>query len=150
VGDGRCELDVAHALAAHLGQGDLDAALLADDALVLHPLVLAAQALVVLDRPENAGAEQPVALGLEGPVIDRLGLLDLAEGPRQDLLGRGDIDADLLERRSLGDRAENVHDLLVHQSINSLWRTFGPHSDCVALVFLAVPAGGDLWPPPAR
>src|SRR3546814_1349028 len=40
------QLDVAHALAAHLGQGDLDAALFADNAAVLHALVLAAQALV--------------------------------------------------------------------------------------------------------
>jgi hypothetical protein len=83
---GARQLDVAHALAAHLGQRHFDAALLADDALVLHALVLAAQALVVLDRPEDAGAEQAVALGLEGAVVDRLRLLDLAEGPRQDLL----------------------------------------------------------------
>ena len=64
-----------------LRQRHLDAALLADDALVLHALVLAAQALVVLDRPEDARAEQAVALGLEGAVVDRLRLLDLAVGP---------------------------------------------------------------------
>ena len=81
VGDGRSQLDVAHALAAHLGERDLDAALLADQALVLHALVLAAQALVVLDGPEDARAEQAVALRLEGAVVDGLGLLDLAEGP---------------------------------------------------------------------
>ena len=56
--DRRCELDMAHAVAAHLRQRHFDAALLADDALVLHALVLAAQAFVVLDRPEDAGAEQ--------------------------------------------------------------------------------------------
>jgi hypothetical protein len=48
---------------------------------VLHALVLAAQALVVLDRPEDAGAEQAVPLRLEGAVVDGLGLLDLAERP---------------------------------------------------------------------
>ena len=80
---GRGQLDVAHALAAHARQGDLDAALLADDALVLHALVLAAQALVVLGRAEDAGAEQAVTLGLEGAVVDGLGLLDLAERPRR-------------------------------------------------------------------
>ena len=69
-----------------LDERHFNAALLADDALVLHPLVLAAQALVVLDRPEDAGAEQPVTLRLEGAVVDRLRLLDLAEGPREDLL----------------------------------------------------------------
>src|SRR4029078_2227072 len=47
------ERDVAHALAAHLGLDDLDAALLADHAAVLHALVLAAVALVVLDRPAD-------------------------------------------------------------------------------------------------
>src|SRR2546427_945496 len=33
------------------------------------------------DRAEDALAEQPVALRLEGPVVDRLGLGDLAPGP---------------------------------------------------------------------
>src|SRR6185295_5529869 len=42
------ELDVAHALTAHLGLRDFHAALLADHAAVLQALVLAAQALVVL------------------------------------------------------------------------------------------------------
>jgi hypothetical protein len=46
---------------------------------MLEPLVLAAQALVVLDRPEDLGAEQAIALGLERPVVDRFGLLDLAK-----------------------------------------------------------------------
>ncbi len=113
VGDRRGELDVAHALAADLGDGDLDAALLADDALVLHPLVLAAQALVVLHRPEDAGAEQSVALGLEGAVVDRLGLLDLAERPRADALGAGDADLDLVEgfglRHLVGEFGQVVH-----------------------------------------
>src|SRR5262249_8669155 len=62
VRDRRGELDVAHALAPHARQRDLDRTLLADDAFVLHALVLAAQALVILDRPENACAEQAVAL----------------------------------------------------------------------------------------
>src|SRR5262249_47853295 len=54
VGDRRRQLDVAHALAPHARERHLDRALLADDALVLHALVLAAQALVVLDRTEDA------------------------------------------------------------------------------------------------
>ena len=100
VGDGRGQLDMAHPLAPNAGQGDLHAALLADDALVLHALVLAAQALVVLGRPEDAGAEQPVPLRLEGPVVDGLRLLDLAERPGADLLRRGQGDADLVEGRA--------------------------------------------------
>ena len=91
------QLDVAHALAAHLGQRHLDAALLADHAAVLEALVLAAQALVVLDGPEDLGAEQAVALRLERTVIDRLRLLDLAERPRTDHLRRGEPDADRIE-----------------------------------------------------
>ena len=60
---------------------DFDAALLADHAAVLEALVLAAQALVVLDRSEDLGAEQAVTLRLEGAVVDGFRLLDLAEGP---------------------------------------------------------------------
>jgi hypothetical protein len=95
---------VAHAFAAHLLERDLDAALLAGDPAILHALVLAAQTLVVLDRTEDARAEQAVALGLERAVVDRLGLLDLAERPREDPLGAGERDADLVEalRRGVG------------------------------------------------
>ena len=112
--DRRGELDMAHAVAPHLRQGHLDAAFLADDAAILHALVLAAQALVILDRPEDAGAEQPVALRLEGAVVDRLRLLDLAVGPRADALRAGDRDADLVEALRPADLAEDVHQL-VHE-----------------------------------
>ena len=91
------QLDVAHALAAHLGLRDLDAALLADHAAVLEALVLAAQALVVLHRPEDLGAEQAVALGLEGAVVDGLGLAHFAVGPGADHLRRGQADLDRVE-----------------------------------------------------
>ena len=87
------QLDVAHALAAHLGLRHLDAALLADDAAVLHALVLAAQALVVLDRAEDLGAEQAVALRLERAVVDRFRLLHFAERPRPDHVRRSQRDA---------------------------------------------------------
>ncbi len=113
--DRRRERDVAHALAPYARQGHLDAALLADDALVLHPLVLAAQAFVVLDRTENARAEQTVTLRLEGPVVDGLGLFDFAERPRKNLLGAGDRDLDLVERLRRHDRTEEIHDLLIHR-----------------------------------
>jgi hypothetical protein len=108
VGDRACELDVAHALAAHLRQRHLDAALLADHAAVLEALVLAAQALVVLDRPEDLGAEQTVPLRLEGAVVDGLRLLHLAVGPRADLLGRGEPDLDRVEFLVLLDLLEEL------------------------------------------
>src|SRR4029434_9259553 len=48
-------------------------------AAVLHPLVLAAEALPVGDRTEDLRAEQPVTFRLERPVVDRFGLGHLAE-----------------------------------------------------------------------
>ena len=97
VGDRRRQLDVAHALAPDLGLGNLDPALVAHHAAVLHPLVLAAQALPVGDRAEDLGAEQAVALGLEGAVVDGLRLGDLAVRPRADLLGARQAQTDGVE-----------------------------------------------------
>ena len=97
VADRRGQRDVAEALAPHLGLRDFDAALVADHAAVLHALVLAAQALPVGDRPEDLRAEQAVAFRLEGPVVDRLRLGDLAVRPRHDLLGRRETDANRVE-----------------------------------------------------
>ena len=128
--DRRGELDMAHALAPHARQRHLDAALLADDALVLHALVLAAQALVVLDRPEDARAEQAVALGLEGAVVDGLRLLDLAVGPGQNLLRARDRDPDLVEDLSRHLRAEEIHDFLVHRLLLDRRQ---PASRCLAV-----------------
>ena len=91
------ELDVTHALAAHLGGGHLDAAALADDAAEADALVLAAGALPVLLRAEDLLAEQAVLLGLEGAVVDGLGLLDLAARPAADAVGRGERDLDSVE-----------------------------------------------------
>jgi hypothetical protein len=128
VGDRSGQLDMAHALAANARQRDFDAALFADDALVLHALVLAAQALVVLDRAEDARAEQAVALRLEGTVVDGLRLLDLAVGPGENLLRRRDRDPDLVEglRRHL--RIEEIHDLLVHACLLLGYRGIGRNS----------------------
>src|SRR5205085_6650820 len=83
-----------------------------DNAAIFHALVLAAQALVILDRAEDAGAEQPVALRLKGAVIDRLGLLDLAVGPRADALRAGDRDADLVEALRPRNLPEDVHQFI--------------------------------------
>src|SRR6202140_1287850 len=115
--DRRGQLDMAHALAPRPRQRHFDRALLADDALVLHALVLPAQALVVLDRTKNARAEQAVALGLEGAVVDGLRLLDLAVGPGKNLFRARDRDADLVEDLSRHLRAEKVHDFLIHDRL---------------------------------
>src|SRR5690606_22796368 len=97
VGDRSGELHVTHALTAHGGLGDLHAAALADDALEADALVLAAVALPVPSGTEDALAEQAVHLGLQGAVIDGLGLLDLAVGPAADVVGGREADAQLIE-----------------------------------------------------
>src|SRR5207302_1945650 len=97
VRDRRSEVDVTHALAAHLLPRHLDAAALTDDALVPNALVLAAVALPVLGRTEDALAEQTVALRLERAVVDRLRLRDLARRPVADLLARCETDTDRVE-----------------------------------------------------
>ena len=78
VGHGHHKLDVAHALAAHFLFGDFHAATVADDALVADALVFSAMALIVLYRTEDALAEEAVALGLVGAVVDGFGLEHLA------------------------------------------------------------------------
>jgi hypothetical protein len=83
-----------------------DAALFADHAAVLQPLVLAAQALVVLHGPEDLRAEEAVALGLERPVVDRFRLLHFAVRPRTDLLRRREADLDRVELFFLRDLLE--------------------------------------------
>src|SRR5262249_38133171 len=94
VDDGRGQLDVAHALAADAGVGDLDAAAVADHALVLHAAVLAAGALPVLLRAEDALAEQAVLFRPVGAVVDGFGLLDLAKRPAPNVMGASQADAD--------------------------------------------------------
>src|SRR6185295_9152978 len=111
------ELDMTHALAPHAAERDLDRALLADDALVLHALVLAAQALVVLNRPKDARAEQAVPLGLEGAVVDGLRLFGLAVGPGQNLSRARDRSPDLVEDLSRHVRAEKIHNLLIRSAL---------------------------------
>ena len=123
MGDGCGQFDMAHPLAADLLQGHFHAAFLADDAAILHPLILAAQALVILDRPEDAGAEQAVALGLEGPVVDGFGLFDLAEGPAENALGACQRDLDLVKGLGRRQRVEGVvGEFLVHDQFLNLGR----------------------------
>ena len=63
--DRRRQVDVTEPLAAYLRLDDLHAALLADDPTVLHALVLAADALVVLDRAKDLRAKEPSRSGLK-------------------------------------------------------------------------------------
>ena len=88
----RGQLDVAHALAAHLGARDLDAAAFADLALVADALVAAAIAFPVLCRSKDLFAEQPFTLRLEGAVVDGFRLLNLAPRPFADKIRRRQSD----------------------------------------------------------
>src|SRR6516164_8831843 len=112
--DWRGQLDMTHAVASDFGERDLHATFFANDAAVLHTLVLAAQALVILDRSEDSSAKQAVAFGFERPVVDRLRLLYLAERPGVNPLGTGDRDADLVKALSAADLPKDIHQF-VHQ-----------------------------------
>src|SRR3546814_8045450 len=87
------------------------------DLLVFHALVLAAQAFIVLDRAKDARAEQAVPLRLEGAVVDRLRLLDLAVGPAPDAFWRSQSDLDLVKRLRLRRGVHEVHQFLVHAQV---------------------------------
>src|SRR5213080_4832658 len=84
---------MAHAFAADAAVGDLDAAAVADHPLVLHAAVLAAGALPVFLRPEDALAEQTIFFGAIRAVVDRFRFLDFAEGPAADVMRAGQTDA---------------------------------------------------------
>ncbi len=64
------QLDVAHALPANLGLDHLDSTFFTGDTAVFHPLVLAADTLVVVDWTKDLATEQTITFRLEGPVVD--------------------------------------------------------------------------------
>ena len=87
-----CQLDMPHALPTHAGEGHFHTATIAHHTAMLDALVLSAGAFPVLDRTENAFAEQPALFRLEGAVIDCFRILDFAFGPSPNRFGRGDGD----------------------------------------------------------
>src|SRR6516165_7472094 len=96
---GRSQLDMPEALAAHFAERHFHAALVADHAAVLHPLVLAAQAFPVRDGAKDFGAKQAVALRFERAVVDGLGLGDFTVRPGTDLFRTRQADANGIEIR---------------------------------------------------
>ena len=93
----RSQFDVSHALATDLGQCDFNATLLTDHTAVLQALVLTAQALVILYRAKDFGAEQAVTLRLERTVVDGFRLFNFTERPRTDHLRRCQSNTDGVE-----------------------------------------------------
>src|ERR1700759_4893678 len=88
---------MAHAFAAHPGQGHFHTATIADHAAMFDAFILAAGTFPVLDRTEDALAEKAALFRLERAVVDRFRILDFAVAPAPDALRRGDGDADLVE-----------------------------------------------------
>ncbi len=88
------EVDVAHPLATDAGVSHFHPATVADDALVLRALVLAATTFVVPLGTEDAFAEETVLFRTVGAIVDRLGFLDLTEAPTPDVVGAGEGDPD--------------------------------------------------------
>ena len=93
-GDG--QFDMAHAFAAHAGERHFHTATVANDAAVLDAFVLAAGTFPVLDRTENAFAEEAALFRFERAVIDGFGILDFAFAPGPDGLRRSDGDRDII------------------------------------------------------
>ena len=89
------QLDMTGALTAYLFLGNLDTASVADDTLVAYALVLAAGALIVLGRTEDALAEESVTLWLIGTIVNRLWFGNLAKRIFQDFFGRSQSDGNL-------------------------------------------------------
>ena len=105
---GAAKFDVTHAITAHLGERHFNAALFAGDAFVLHALIFAAQALIVLYRAKNARAEKAVAFWFERPVVNRFRLFDFAKRPGENFLRAGQRNTDLIERLRRRNRIEDV------------------------------------------
>ena len=87
------------ALTADFLFGHLNTATVANDAFIANALILSAMALIVLRRTEDALAEESVALGLVGAVVDGFGLQNLAIGVGFNLYGRSQSDGDFREVR---------------------------------------------------
>ncbi len=107
---------MAHPLPPHLGQSHFHSAFLAHHAAMLETLVLTAKTFVILDRAEDLGAEQSIALRLEGPVIDGFGLLHFAAAPGPDHLRRSQTNADSVEILDFVEQLERVQQLSHHLS----------------------------------
>jgi hypothetical protein len=84
------QVNMTQALTTHLARDNFNTTLFANNAAVLHALVLAAVALVVLGWDKDFSTEKTITFRLESPVIDRFRLLNLAKRPLSNLFRRRD------------------------------------------------------------
>ena len=78
------------------------------DALEPDSLVLAARALPVTAGPEDLLSEKTILLGLQGAVVDRLGLLDLTVRPTTDVVSSRETDLDFVKRVNVEQFASSL------------------------------------------
>ena len=81
VGNRRSQFDMAHAFAAHFGQGNFYATFFTGYAFKFQAFVLTAQTFIVFDRTKDFGAEQTVALRFERTVVDGFRFFNFAIRP---------------------------------------------------------------------
>ena len=81
------QVDMSEVLTTNLARNNLDAAFLADDATMLHALVLAAVTLVILGRAKNLGAKETVTFRLKSTIVDRFRFFNFTERTLRTLSG---------------------------------------------------------------
>ena len=97
MGNGRSQVDMTHTVATYLAERYFHTAFFAGNTLVLHALILAAQALIVLYRTEDARAEKTVALRLKCTVVNGFRLLHFTERPAFHAVWRSDSDLQFIK-----------------------------------------------------
>src|SRR3989339_1532848 len=83
-----------HPFAADTRSGNFNPAAFANNAPIADTSIFTAMALPVFDWSKNLFAKQTAALRLESPIINGLGLFNLAVRPFLYLFGRGQTDLD--------------------------------------------------------
>ena len=94
---GHNQLNMTTALATNFLLGHFHSTAVTDDTLIADALVLSAMALIILGRTEDALAEEAVALGLVGTVVDGFRFQHFAVRVVLYLLGRCQANRDFGE-----------------------------------------------------
>ncbi len=112
--DRRRQVNMAHAVTAHLAEGHFHTTFFAGNAAIFHALVFAAKTFIVLDRAKNTRTEQAILFRLESPVVNGFRFFDLAVRPRPDLFRTCNGDPDIIKGLRFRSRVEEIHNFLAH------------------------------------